>query len=72
MEYIWLSGTKEEIEAMKEAFRANGFTFTQGSELKLGEIIGPNRYSSALKNFQAPAVATPQPRPWDAVLGGKK
>lgn len=72
MEYIWLSGTLEEIEAMKEAFRANGFTFTQGSELKLSEIIGPNRYSSALKNFQAPAVPTPQPRPWDAVLGGKQ
>ena len=71
MEYIWLSGTKEELEKMKEAFRANGFTFSQGSEIKLGEVVGPNRYSSALRNFQAPAVPTPQPRPWDAVLGGK-
>ena len=71
MEYIWLSGTKEELEKMKEAFRANGFTFSQGSEIELGEAVGPDRYSSALKNFQAPAVPTPQPRPWDAVLGGE-
>jgi hypothetical protein len=41
MEYIWLSGTKEEIAEMEEAFR------------------------------RPPAVPTPQPRPWDAVLGGK-
>jgi len=70
MEYIWLSGTNEEIEEMKEAFRANGFTFSQGSFIKLGDAVGSGKYSSALKNFRPPTVATPQPRRWDAVLGG--
>jgi hypothetical protein len=72
MEYIWLSGTKEEIEEMKEALRANGFTFSQGSFIKSGDAVGPGKYSSALKNFCPTTVATPQPRPWDAVLGGRK
>ena len=70
MEYIWLSGTKEEIAEREEAVRANGFTFSQGSFIELGEAIGLGRYSSALKDFRPPAVPTPQPRPWDAVLGG--
>jgi len=69
MEYIWLSGTKEEIEEMKEAFRANGFTFSQGSFIKLGDLVGFGRYFSALKNFRFPTVTTSQPCPFDAVLG---
>ena len=73
MEYIWLSGTKEEIEAVKEAFKANGFTFRQGDSFEhTNSPLGPGCYSSALRDFQAPAVPTPQPRPWDAVLGGKQ
>ena len=71
MQYIWLSGSEEEIEELKEAFKANGFSFSQGAHFEISNSpFGPGRYSSALKDFRPPAVATPQPRPWDAVLGG--
>jgi len=73
MKYIWLSGSLEEIEEMKEAFKANGFKFNQGDSFEItNSPFGPGRYSSALRDFQAPVVPTPQPRLWDAVLGGKK
>jgi hypothetical protein len=46
MKYIWLSGSLEEIEEMKEAFKANGFSFNQGDSFKItnspfgsGEIL---------------------------------
>jgi hypothetical protein len=73
MKYIWLSGSEEEIEELKEAFRANGFSFSQGEHFEISNSpFGPGRFSSSLKDFQAPATPTPQPRPWDAVLGGKR
>jgi len=73
MEYMWLAGSKKEVKEAIEALRANGFTFelTHYAEIK-NSPFGGDRYSYTLKNFRPPAVATPQPRPWDAVLGGKK
>lgn len=73
MEYMWLAGNKKEVKKAIEALRANGFTFelTHYAEIS-NSPFGGNRYSYTLKNFRPPAVATPQPRPWDAVLGGKK
>ncbi|MEG5038896.1 MULTISPECIES: hypothetical protein [unclassified Microcoleus] len=73
MEYMWIAGNKKEVNKLVEALRANGFTFelTHYAEIS-NSPFGSNRYSYTLKNFRPPAVATPQPRPWDAVLGGKK
>lgn len=73
MEYMWISGNKKEAKKLIEALRANGFTFdlTHFAEIT-NSPFGGNRYSYTLRNFLPPAVATPQPRPWDAVLGGKK
>jgi len=73
MEYMWLAGNKKEVKEAIEALRANGFTFelTHYAEIS-NSPFGVDRYSYTLKNFRPPAVATPQPRPWDAVLGGKK
>ena len=73
MEYMWLAGSKKEVKEAVEALRVNGFTFelTDFAEIK-NSPFGGDRYSYTLRNFRPPAKPTPQPRPWDAVLGGKK
>jgi hypothetical protein len=73
MEYMWLAGNKKEVKEAIKALRECGFTFdlTHYAEIS-NSPFGASRYSYTLRNFRPPAVATPQPRPWDAVLGGKK
>jgi hypothetical protein len=72
MEYMWLSGRKKELKKTIKALRANGFTFelTHFAEIS-NSPFGGNRCSYTLTNFCPPAAASPQPRPWDAVLGGR-
>lgn len=73
MEYMWLSGNKKEVKEAIEALRANGFTFQAAHFAEISNSpFGKGRVSCTLENFRPPAVATSQPRPWDAVLGGKK
>lgn len=73
MEYMWLAGNKKEVKRSVEALRAAGFTFDLADLAEISNSpYGRDRYSYTLKNFRPPAVATPQPRPWDAVLGGRK
>ncbi|MEG4252926.1 hypothetical protein [Microcoleus sp. Pol10D4] len=73
MEYMWIAGNKKEVKKLVEALRANGFTFELAHYAEISNSpFGGNRYSYTLKNFRPPAVPTPQPRAWDAVLGGKK
>ncbi|MEG4842854.1 hypothetical protein [Microcoleus sp. B9-D4] len=73
MQYMWLAGSRQEVEEAIEALLANGFTFKQDDfEVIKNSPYGADRYSYTLLNFRPPAVPTPQPRPWDAVLGGKK
>jgi hypothetical protein len=69
---FWMAGTKEEIEDSVQALRANGFTFHQGNfhEFKFSAEATGIPYYCPLNNLRPPAVPTPQPRPWDAVLGG--
>ena len=73
MEYMWISGNKKEVKKLVEALRANGFTFDLAYYAEISNSpFGRNRCSYTLENFRPPVVPTPQPRPWDAVLGGKK
>jgi hypothetical protein len=73
MQYMWLAGSKKEVEEVVKALKANGFTFELADFAKISNsFFGVNRRSYTLKNFRPPAIATPQPRPWDAVLGGKR
>ncbi len=72
MEYMCLAGARKEVEEAVESLRANGFSFVQDSiEVISNSPFGTDRYSCTLRYFRPPAVPTPQPRPWDAVLGGK-
>ncbi|MEG4252916.1 hypothetical protein [Microcoleus sp. Pol10D4] len=73
MEYMWIAGNKKEVKKLVAALRANGFTFELSYYTEISNSpFERNRCSYTLKNFRPPAVPTPQPRPWDAVLGGKK
>ena len=73
MEYMWLAGNKKEVKEAIEALRANGFTFELTNYAEISNSpFGVDRYSYTLKNFRPPAKPTPQPRPYDAVLGGKR
>ena len=72
MEYMWLAGSKKEVKKLVKALRANGFTFELAHFVEISNSpFGRNRCSYTLENFRPPVVATPQPRPYDAVLGGK-
>ncbi|MEG3900186.1 MULTISPECIES: hypothetical protein [unclassified Microcoleus] len=71
MEYMWLAGRKKEVKKLVKALRDGGFTFETAYCAEISNSpFGSNRYSYTLKNFRPPAVPTPQPRPWDAVMGG--
>ena len=73
MQYMWLAGNKKEVKEAIEALRSNGFTFETAHYAEISNSpFGGNRCSYTLENFRPPAVATPQPRPCDAVLGGKR
>ncbi|MEG4397236.1 hypothetical protein [Microcoleus sp. BROC3] len=73
MEYMWLAGNKKEVKEAIEALRANGFTFEPAYYSEISNSpFGRGRCSYTLKNFRPPVVAPPQPRPWDAVMGGVK
>lgn len=71
--YMRIFGKEEELAATMKGLRDNGFTFTSGERIELSKSpcneTTPFAYS--LHDFRVPAVPTPQPRPWDAVLGGK-
>lgn len=74
MRYGWIAGTKEEIAEAIQALRASGFTFTQGDVLEFYSLSHKTPYGCLLHNFcvpPIPVISTPQPKPWDAVLGGK-
>jgi hypothetical protein len=72
MQYMWLAGNKKEVKEAIEALRANGFTFQTAHFVEISNSpFGKSRCSYTLENFRPPVVATPKPRPWDAVLGGK-
>jgi hypothetical protein len=72
MEYMWLAGRKKEVKKTIKALRANGFTFELRHYAETSNSsFGGNRCSYTLTNFCPPATAAPQPRPWDAVLGGR-
>jgi hypothetical protein len=70
--YMRIFGREEELVATMQALRDNGFTFTPGERIELSKSpcneTTPLAYH--LHDFRPPAVPTPQPRPWDAVLGG--
>jgi len=73
MQSIWLAGTQAEIAEIVEALSANGFAFTYEDPWEIKSTpFGAGRYSCTLYNFRPPAKSAPQPRPWDAVLGGKR
>jgi hypothetical protein len=71
MRYVWVQGTREEIEETIHDLRANGFSFQQGEAYELKSPCHWNApLSCSLRDFCAPSIPSPQPRPWDAVLGG--
>lgn len=74
MEYMWLAGKKKEVKEAIEALRAAGFSFELANFEKISNSpFGSDRYSYTLKNFRPPLISQPpQPRPWDAVLGGAR
>ena len=68
MKYIWLTGSEEEIEELKEAFRANGFSFSQGEHFEISNSpFGPGRFSSSLKDFRPLAFRLPSLDPMTQV-----
>ena len=72
MQYIWLAGTKEEIEKTIQAFKVSGFTFEQGELQKCHFLSHKTPHSCLLHWFVTPSIdSVPQPKAWDAVLGGK-
>lgn len=72
--YISIFGKEEELVATMQALKDNGFMFTLGerTEFSKSPCNESTPFGYLLHDFRPPAVATPQPRPWDAVLGGKK
>jgi len=73
MKHLWIQGTLSEIDEIADSLRANGFDFKKGEphELK-SSWCASAPFTCPLYDFKPPAIATPQPRPWDAVLGGKR
>jgi hypothetical protein len=71
--YMRIFGKEEELAATMQALRDNGFTFTPGERIELSKspCNETTPFAYQLHDFCPPAVPTPQPRPWDAVLGGK-
>ena len=67
--YVKLFGTEPELLAATKAFKDSGFEFA-GCEVR----DEAENISAILFEFQLPKLpttSTAQPRPWDAVLGGK-
>ena len=71
MQYVWLAGTEEEINQTVQAFKDMGFAFEQSEIQKCTILSHKTPFSCLLHWFVTPSTPMPQPRPWDAVLGGK-